>query len=646
MRHHPPCAVSYYCIQFCSDLEIKARDHLVPPPLRSISASLAQERQEESRLDSCNQIQLLDHDRSSFQPYLDLFGRFSDCRLKQISLPGTTTTLTMRSALFHLIAANSILFQSTVAIPSPPGRLQPALTPNADSRPIWRSLTDKVIESVWGIDADKSEDFTRRRSQWQEPPRHTRSTQGEDIVLRFNVSNSDEASQLSQVAGYMFLDVWESRDDWVDIRMAKDTLPHVLKALPSSLRDAHTPLMLEKELAQAIYDTYPAPRKSHPPMPEQPSHRNTFTPTLGKPAASSGVENNVFFQDYQPFSVIRPWMRLLSSLFTSHVRLISVGTSFEGRDIPALRVGVHPTNDNEPSQPRKTILITGGLHAREWISTSTVNYIAYSLISSYGKSAEVTRMLETFDFVFVPTINPDGYVYTWETDRLWRKNRQSTPLRYCHGMDLDRSFGFEWDGDARPENPCSESYGGQTAFDATEALALANWARNETENNNVEFIGLLDLHSYSQQILYPYAFSCDATPPSLENLEELAAGLSKAIRVNSGHVFQARQACEGNVAFFETGGGSALDWFYHEMKIKFAYQVKLRDRGTYGFLLPREHIVPSGREMLEAVMYLGKYLLNEFEGAKVETPASTGLREEEVAKDETSGQGTKFFVEL
>jgi len=459
-------------------------------------------------------------------------------------------------------------------------------------------------------------------------------------VLRFNISNSDEASQLSKVAGYMFLDVWESRDDWVDIRMAKDTLPHVLKALPTSLRDAHTPLMLEKELAQAIYDTYPTPRKANPPMPEQHSQRNKFTPKLSSPA-SAGLENNVFFQDYQPFSVIRPWMRLLSSLFTSHVRLISVGTTFEGRDIPALRVGVHPTNDNEPSQPRKTILITAGLHAREWISTSTINYIAYSLISSYGKSAEVTRMLEAFDFVFVPTINPDGYVYTWETDRLWRKNRQSTPLRYCHGLDLDRNFGYEWDGDKRPENPCSESYGGQSAFEATEARSFADWARNETENNNVEFIGLLDLHSYSQQILYPYAFSCDATPPSLENLEELAAGLSKAIRVNSGHVFQTRQACEGNVAFFETGGGSALDWFYHELKIKFAYQIKLRDRGTYGFLLPREHIVPSGREMLEAVMYLGKHLLNEFEALDDRTQGPRVVKGmPEVPK------GTQAFVEL
>ena len=141
--------------------------------------------------------------------------------------------------------------------------------------------------------------------------------------------------------------------------------------------------------------------------------------------------------------------------------------------------------------------------------------------------------------------------------------------------------------------------------------------RNETLHNNASFTGLLDLHSYSQQVLYPYAYSCGAVPPSLENLEELAGGLTKAIRINSGHSFIARQACEGNIAAaVDQPGGSALDWFYHDVGVRYAYQVKLRDRGAYGFLLPKEHIVPSGREMLEAVLYFGRYIDGDFEGAQ------------------------------
>jgi extracellular matrix protein 14 len=45
------------------------------------------------------------------------------------------------------------------------------------------------------------------------------------------------------------------------------------------------------------------------------------------------------------------------------------------------------------------------------------------------------------------------------------------------------------------------------------------------------------------------------------------------------------------------------------MKAHYSYQVKLRDTGSYGFLLPPENIVPTGEEMFAAMKYLSDYLL-------------------------------------
>ena len=56
--------------------------------------------------------------------------------------------------------------------------------------------------------------------------------------------------------------------------------------------------------------------------------------------------------------------------------------------------------------------------------------------------------------------NPDGYIYTWRdkndiATRLWRKNTNNvtdykTNLERqdptCFGVDLNRNFGFHWNG--------------------------------------------------------------------------------------------------------------------------------------------------------------------------------------------------------
>ncbi|KAL2211924.1 hypothetical protein CC79DRAFT_1340035 [Sarocladium strictum] len=465
--------------------------------------------------------------------------------------------------------------------------------------PILTKLRDSAVEFLFGQHPAK----TQAESDLPSFP-DIRALYNNEIVLRFNVTTFDEEAALAEAAARLFLDVWAFTDDFVDIRLHVDVVAPLLKLLPASLRSSHSTLI--QDLPAAVYESLSSTEEL----------RDAYNePMTMSPHSQPG--DNLFFQDYQPLPVINRWLRLLEAMFPSYVEYITIGQSFEGREIPALRVGLPSMGD--PAEPRKTLVVTGGLHAREWISTSTVNYLAWSVITSYGKEQVITKLLEEFDLIFIPAMNPDGIEYTWKVDRLWRKSRQDTNFRFCRGMDLDHAFGYEWDSSHMQSDPCSESYGGEEPFQAIEAQQLADWTRNQTLHN-VKFVGLLDLHSYSQQVLYPYSYSCAIQPPNLENLEELGAGLAKAIRLSNGESYSVASACEGAVAAeeaergglgvrLESGGGSAIDWFYHELGARYSYQIKLRDTGSYGFLLPKEQIIPTGEEMLNALKYFGDFLL-------------------------------------
>jgi extracellular matrix protein 14 len=510
----------------------------------------------------------------------------------------------------------------------------------------FRTIRDALIEQIWTV-PQKSK--SKQLHSHSSAPANYRTRYGNDVVLRFNIRVEEEVKAFSEAVDILYLDVWEVGNGWVDIRVAKDMVPSLLGLLPPTLHTSHAPIM--HDLAQAVYDTYP----DHSSTEERILWGSSTPQVRGE---SGHTPRDVFFQNYQPLSVLYPWLRLMASLFPSHVSLSSIGLSAEGRDIPALRVGARvefPPGHEHDSRP--TLLITGGSHAREWISVSSAAYIAYNLVTAYDdpRFADVTKLLNHFDVVFLPVLNPDGYEYTFSTDRLWRKTRQETPLPFCPGIDMDRAFTFGWDGKGAADNPCSEDFAGGSPLESIEAIRLTEWARNQTEND-VNLVAYLDLHSYSQEVLYPYSYSCDVEPPNLEDLEEVALGLAKAFRLTSGHYYGIDSACEGSIALKAEGrprsksirgqvepqGGSALDFFYHDMKVKYAYQIKLRDTGTYGFLLPKEYIVPTGDEAFEAVLGLGRWLLGNHGIEKIDPSEiwSAG-RSDDLEKQEQSEAGNE-----
>lgn len=390
------------------------------------------------------------------------------------------------------------------------------------------------------------------------------------------------------------LDVWESSisKKFIDVQVNEEEGVELLKLFEQMFDyEEFKSEIVILDLPLTISETYPM---------DMPLLNETQFDSFDK-------FNDLFFKNYRPLNVIYSWFDLLVDTYPEILTVERIGKTFEGRDIKALRLSLH-SNIKTDTQI-KTVVLTGGIHAREWISVSSTCYVLFSLLQDYDNDNEsIVKYLENLDFFFLPIMNPDGYEYTWTHDRLWRKNRQQTYHPKCFGIDIDHSFDYHFTSGF--ESPCSDDYAGEAAFEALESY---NWDKylNETKHTHPIY-AYLDLHSYAEEILYPYAYTCELIPRDQENLLELAYGLGQAIRLNSGKYYDVLSACKDKGADLlpSMGAGSALDYMYHN-KAFWAFVLKLRDSGTHGFLLPPKYINPVGVEIYAAVKYFCAFLLNE-----------------------------------
>ncbi|KAG0052542.1 Carboxypeptidase A4 [Gryganskiella cystojenkinii] len=259
-------------------------------------------------------------------------------------------------------------------------------------------------------------------------------------------------------------------------------------------------------------------------------------------------------------------------------------------------------SSKKPSKPKrnpKAIIIHAGHHAREWIGPAVVTYIAKELILGYRVNKKITRLVDQFEFVIIPVLNADGYVFTWEHNRMWRKNRQPTSIPFCPGIDPNRNWGYMWNTGGSSSNPCNEGYHGPEPFSALEAKMMSDFI---VKRKNV--VGYFDFHSYAQLWMSPFGGDCSKIPKDDEDIMEASLGAAKALHDVHGKKFTVGSVCS---LVYQSSGGS-IDWTYVEGNVKYSYSVELRDTGRYGFLLPEAEILPSGEETMAGVMYLANFI--------------------------------------
>ncbi|XP_052122481.1 zinc carboxypeptidase-like [Frankliniella occidentalis] len=367
--------------------------------------------------------------------------------------------------------------------------------------------------------------------------------------------------------------------------------------------------------------------------------------------------SSVRFDTYMRHGEIEQYLAELAAKYPKLVTLHSVGKSYEGRNMTAIRVSLDGGN-----APR-AILVDAGIHAREWIAPATALYLINRLVEH---ADEHQALLQGLDWYILPVVNPDGYEYTHtkvRTDithhhylvqtlfltkysrtnqikssrpnyfittnkilvprakissvlnlviwtkrssgcRFWRKNRgakRETWLKWlwdllCEpGADLNRNFGFHWMQSGASSYPCAETFAGKKAFSEVESQNLRDFVLNA--NKDKRFKMYLTLHSYGPMILYPWGYDYRVEPaPDAKQLADIGNEANAAMVKAGSEPFEVENSAE----LYPAAGGSD-DWAKGEADIAKSYTIELHGGGSQGFDLPASRILTSVQQTFEGL---------------------------------------------
>ncbi|CAJ0564921.1 unnamed protein product, partial [Mesorhabditis spiculigera] len=328
---------------------------------------------------------------------------------------------------------------------------------------------------------------------------------------------------------------------------------------------------------------------------------------------------NFNLAQYHSFADVINYLNALAVTYPELVSVQPIGTTHEGRQIPLIKI----TNKRLPG-PKKAVWVDGGIHAREWVSPSTVLYFIHTLITQYDKDPKIRQYVDSLDWYLVPLLNPDGYEYSRSSTnpeiRLWRKNRspakciqvasgpfQPPQQQCCQGVDLNRNFDWFFGQVGSSTDPCSEIYQGAYAFSEPETRSVRDFL---AQHRITTFI---TLHSYSQILMYPFGHQVRTYSNDLNDLHATATSAASALRSLYGTQYRVGTGAD---TLYPASGGSE-DWAKGKAHVKFSYLFELRPEEQVwdGFLLAENQIVPTARETWEAVKVIADSTLRHQDSA-------------------------------
>jgi hypothetical protein len=220
--------------------------------------------------------------------------------------------------------------------------------------------------------------------------------------------------------------------------------------------------------------------------------------TQSQRAARQAAGGFNVWKDYDGPDGLAAEIRKAAAAHPKIAQLRVIGKTLEGRKILAVRVTRNVKKT--PLRKRPAVLYQGTTHAREWIAAEVPMRLMDWFLDQKNKPTR--KLIRRNEFWFVPVLNPDGYQYTFDAERLWRKNMRDNDgdgtIEVGDGVDINRNYPerWSWDDEGSTDQTSSDTYRGPAPASEPETRADMNLFNKAKFRFNVSY------HSYGPLLLY------------------------------------------------------------------------------------------------------------------------------------------------
>jgi Zinc carboxypeptidase len=219
-------------------------------------------------------------------------------------------------------------------------------------------------------------------------------------------------------------------------------------------------------------------------------------------ALAQAAAGYTVWRSYDQQGGIRDELYDIAMKSAGFVKLVVIGHTVQGREIIALKVTQGAKGLKDGARP--AAFFVSNQHAREWISVEVNRRLLRWILDQRKlETPEIVNLLKTTELWFVISANPDGYQYTFDHERLWRKNLRDNngdgKITNGDGVDPNRNYNEHWnyDNEGSSSLQASETYRGPAARSEPETRAMAGLI------DRIKPKMLVNYHSFGPLILFP-----------------------------------------------------------------------------------------------------------------------------------------------